>query len=220
MKREYNPITKEELKAKLQNHSRWIQDRETGERLDLSMFDLSNMDLRGAYLVEAVAEDACFDGADLSGAVASFANMSGSSFENADLSKGIFRFTDFLDCNFKCATLYDACLMHSDFYRAKFKDAKMHGVNIMCARFEESLLYQSLIIIQEGRYRIAISDKSFAQVGCERHSVCEWRSFTKMQIISMDGRAALKFYPRLLDILDFYTGKGPRPDWVSEVAND
>lgn len=47
MNREYNPITKEELKAKLQSHSCWLQDKATGERLDLSMYDLSNMDLRG-----------------------------------------------------------------------------------------------------------------------------------------------------------------------------
>lgn len=47
MKHQYNPITKEELKAKLQNHSCWVQDNAAGERLDLSMFDLSNMDLRG-----------------------------------------------------------------------------------------------------------------------------------------------------------------------------
>lgn len=32
----------------------------------------------------------------------------------------------------------------------------------------------------------------------------------------MDGERALKYYPRLLDILDFYCGKGERPDWVKE----
>lgn len=30
----------------------------------------------------------------------------------------------------------------------------------------------------------------------------------------MDGIAALKFYPRLLDIIDFYVGKGDRPERV------
>lgn len=220
MKHQYNPITKEELKAKLQSHSCWLQDSTTGERLDLSMFDLSNMDLRGAYLLEAVAEDACFDGANLSGAVASFANMSGSSFKNASLSKSIFKFSDFSDCDFKNADINNAILWYSDFNRAQFKNTKMYGVKTTGAKFEEAILYQSLIIIQGERYRVAISDKSFVQVGCEHHSASEWRAFTKNEILLMDGRAALKFYPRLLDILDFYTGKGPRPDWVVEVAND
>lgn len=220
MKREYNPITKEELKAKLQSHSCWLQDNAIGERLDLSMFDLSNMDLRGAYLLQAIAEDACFDGANLSGAVGSFANMSGSSFKGANLSNSDFKFTDFSDCDFKNANIKNSILWWSDFNRAQFKNTKMYGVQSLGAKFDAAILYQSLIIIQEGRYRIAISDKSFAQVGCKHHSVSEWRAFTKNEILLMDGRAALKFYPRLLDILDFYTGKGPRPDWVGEVAND
>ncbi|HDL6748771.1 TPA: pentapeptide repeat-containing protein, partial [Yersinia enterocolitica] len=32
----------------------------------------------------------------------------------------------------------------------------------------------------------------------------------------MDGKTALKFYPRLLDIIDFYLGKGERPEWLNE----
>jgi hypothetical protein len=32
----------------------------------------------------------------------------------------------------------------------------------------------------------------------------------------MDGRKALKFYPRLLDVIDFYIGKGERPEWLNE----
>ena len=31
----------------------------------------------------------------------------------------------------------------------------------------------------------------------------------------MDGEDSLKFYPRLLDIIDFYCGKGERPEWLN-----
>jgi hypothetical protein len=30
----------------------------------------------------------------------------------------------------------------------------------------------------------------------------------------MDGQRALKYYPRLLDLMDFFIGKGDRPDWL------
>jgi hypothetical protein len=36
----------------------------------------------------------------------------------------------------------------------------------------------------------------------------------------MDGEDSLKFYPRLLDIIDFYCGKGERPEWLKAQNND
>ncbi|CNI15594.1 pentapeptide repeat-containing protein [Yersinia frederiksenii] len=36
----------------------------------------------------------------------------------------------------------------------------------------------------------------------------------------MDGKTALKFYPRLLDIIDLYLGKGERPEWLNESSNE
>ncbi|MFS1583974.1 MAG: hypothetical protein ACL7AY_15280 [Candidatus Arsenophonus phytopathogenicus] len=36
----------------------------------------------------------------------------------------------------------------------------------------------------------------------------------------MDDRRALEFYPRLLDILDFYLGKDERPCWLNEASSN
>ncbi|AKJ43789.1 pentapeptide repeat family protein [Pragia fontium] len=36
----------------------------------------------------------------------------------------------------------------------------------------------------------------------------------------MDGRKALRFYPRLLDLIDFFVGKGERPEWLKEPQED
>ncbi|MGS3333251.1 hypothetical protein ACB374_23420, partial [Serratia marcescens] len=36
----------------------------------------------------------------------------------------------------------------------------------------------------------------------------------------MDGKMALKFYPRLLKIIDLYLGAGEHPDWVNEPETE
>ena len=39
--------------------------------------------------------------------------------------------------------------------------------------------------------------------------------FTKRDIAEMDGMAALKFYPELLDIIDLFLGKGELSEWIN-----
>ena len=57
----------------------------------------------------------------------------------------------------------------------------------------------------------------------------DWEVFSSMRdstinkksgILEMDGKKALKFYPRLLKIIDFYLGVGEHPEWVKEIEND
>jgi len=56
------------------------------------------------------------------------------------------------------------------------------------------------------------------QAGCQSHSPEDWRAMSERQIAEMDGKKALRFYPRLLDLMDFFLGEGDRPEWVSERA--
>lgn len=65
------------------------------------------------------------------------------------------------------------------------------------------------------KYFISITNGEHVRAGCQNHTVEEWRNYSKQEIAEMDGRDALKFYPRLLDIIDFYVGKGERPEWLT-----
>ncbi|WP_238939073.1 DUF551 domain-containing protein [Mixta mediterraneensis] len=65
-------------------------------------------------------------------------------------------------------------------------------------------------------YPITITNGDYLRAGCQNHTIEDWRKFTKKEIAEMDGRKALKFYPRLLDVIDFHLGKGERPEWLGE----
>lgn len=98
--------------------------------------------------------------------------------------------------NFKLETLRGADLRGADLHSADLRGA-------------------GLAVIYGEVYFISIC-KGAVRAGCQQHMAAEWRSFSKQQVAEMDGKNSLKYYPRLLDLIDFYCGKGERPDWVNE----
>ncbi|HAK3592015.1 TPA: pentapeptide repeat-containing protein, partial [Salmonella enterica] len=102
--------------------------------------------------------------------------------------------------NLRSADLCDANLRSADLC-----DAELCGANLPDLTF---------VILGE-KYFISITNGEYVRAGCQNHTVEEWRKYSKQEIAEMDGRKSLKFYPRLLDIIDFYIGKGERPDWLT-----
>ncbi|EIZ8820426.1 pentapeptide repeat-containing protein, partial [Cronobacter sakazakii] len=115
------------------------------------------------------------------------------------------------------ANLYGANLRGADLYGANLYGANLYGANLRGANLPD-LTY---VIIGE-KYFISITNGEYVRVGCQNHTAEEWRKYSKHEIAEMDGRKALKFYPRLLDIIDFYLGKGERPGWltIKEYADE
>jgi Uncharacterized low-complexity proteins len=147
-----------------------------------------------AYLSDAYLSDANLSNADLSDANLSDANLS-----NADLS--------------------DANLSNADLSNANLRNADLRNADLRNANLARAILPNSTFIILGEEYFISISG-DYVRAGCQCHSVNEWRQFSKQDIFDMDGEDSLKFYPRLLDIIDFYCGKGERPEWLTEQNND
>lgn len=94
--------------------------------------------------------------------------------------------------------------------RADLRGANLRGANLYGADLPDL----TFVILGE-KYFISITNGEYVRAGCQNHTVEEWRKYSKQEIAEMDGRKALKFYPRLLDIIDFYIGKGERPDWLT-----
>ncbi len=94
--------------------------------------------------------------------------------------------------------------------RADLRDADLCGADLCGADLPDL----TFVILGE-KYFISITNGEYVRAGCQNHTVEEWRKYSKREIAEMDGRKALKFYPRLLDIIDFYIGKGERPDWLA-----
>ncbi|EHC2606106.1 pentapeptide repeat-containing protein [Salmonella enterica] len=157
----------------------------TSMRESGSRADLRGADLRGANLC----------GADLRGADLRGANLCGANLRGANL---------------RGADLCGANLCGADLCGADLRGANLRGANLCGADLPDL----TFVILGE-KYFISITNGEYVRAGCQNHTVEEWRKYSKQEIAEMDGRKALKFYPRLLDIIDFYIGKGERPDWLT-----
>ncbi|EDQ9399937.1 pentapeptide repeat-containing protein [Salmonella enterica] len=114
------------------------------------------------------------------------------------------------DANLRDAYLRDANLRGADLRGADLCGADLRGADLCGADLPDL----TFVILGE-KYFISITNGEYVRAGCQNHTVEEWRKYSKREIAEMDGRKALKFYPRLLDIIDFYIGKGDRPDWLT-----
>ncbi|EDV9861280.1 pentapeptide repeat-containing protein [Salmonella enterica subsp. enterica] len=175
----------------LEEHKVWITSmHESGSRADLRDADLCGANLRDAYLCGANLRDAYLCDADLRGANLCGANLCG-------------------------ANLCDAYLCDAYLCGANLCDAYLCGANL-CDAYLPDLTF---VILGE-KYFISITNGEYVRAGCQNHTVEEWRKYSKHEIAEMDGRKALKFYPRLLSIIDFYLGAGEWPDWVKNDGEE
>ncbi len=185
-----------ELSKILDEHKVWVTSfGENGSKADLR-----GANLRGADLSDASLRGANLRGANLYGADLRGANLYGANLYGADL-----RGANLYGADLRGANLYGADLRGANLYGADLRGANLYGANL------PDLTY---VIIGE-KYFISITNGEYVRAGCQNHTAEEWRKYSKHEIAGMDGRKALKFYPRLLDIIDFYLGKGERPGWLT-----
>ncbi|WP_254514155.1 pentapeptide repeat-containing protein [Salmonella enterica] len=190
-----------DLSKILEEHKVWITSmRESGSRANLRGANLRDADLCGANLC----------GANLRGANLRDANLRDADLCDADLCDANLRGANLRDANLRGANLRDANLRD-----ANLRDANLCGANLRDADLRGADLPDLTFVILGEKYFISITNGEYVRAGCQNHTVEEWRKYSKQEIAEMDGRKALKFYPRLLDIIDFYIGKGERPDWLT-----
>ncbi|ELE5074791.1 pentapeptide repeat-containing protein [Salmonella enterica] len=195
-----------ELSKVLEQHKVWITslDQE-GSRADLCDADLCGADLRDADLCDA---DLC--GADLRDANLCDADLCGADLRDANLRDADLRGANLRDADLCDADLCGADLRDANLCDADLRDADLRGANLCGANLPDL----TFVILGE-KYFISITNGEYVRAGCQNHTVEEWRKYSKQEIAEMDGHKALKFYPRLLDIIDFYLGKGSRPEWLT-----
>ncbi|EIN4742895.1 pentapeptide repeat-containing protein [Salmonella enterica] len=143
------------------------------------------------------------------------ANLCGANLRGADLRGANLRGADLRDANLRGANLCDANLCGANLRGANLCDANLRGANLCDANLPDL----TFVILGE-KYFISITNGEYVRAGCQNHTVEEWRKYSKQEIAEMDGRKALKFYPRLLSIIDFYLGAGEWPDWVKNDGEE
>ncbi|EPF6903506.1 pentapeptide repeat-containing protein [Salmonella enterica subsp. enterica serovar Muenchen] len=130
------------------------------------------------------------------------------------------RGADLRDANLRDANLRDANLRGADLRGADLRGADLRGANLCDANLCDANLPDLTFVILGEKYFISITNGEYVRAGCQNHTVEEWRKYSKQEITEMDGRKALKFYPRLLSIIDFYLGAGEWPDWVKSDGEE
>ncbi|ENQ0072924.1 pentapeptide repeat-containing protein [Salmonella enterica] len=220
-----------DLSKILEEHKVWITSmRESGSRADLRGANLYGADLCGANLCDADLYganlcDANLRGADLRGANLRGADLRGANLRDADLCGANLRDADLCGANLCGANLCDANLCGADLCGANLCDANLCGANLCGANLCDANLCGAdlpdlTFVILGEKYFISITNGEYVRAGCQNHTVEEWRKYSKQEITEMDGRKALKFYPRLLSIIDFYLGAGEWPDWVKSDGEE
>ncbi|EGI2550223.1 pentapeptide repeat-containing protein [Salmonella enterica subsp. enterica serovar Mbandaka] len=190
-----------DLSKILEEHKVWITSmRESGSRANLRDANLRDANLCGANLC----------GANLCGA-----NLCGANLRGANLRGANLRGANLRDANLRDANLRDANLCGANLCGANLCGANLCGADLCGADLRGADLPDLTFVILGEKYFISITNGEYVRAGCQNHTVEEWRKYSKQEIAEMDGRKALKFYPRLLDIIDFYIGKGERPDWLT-----
>ncbi|EAQ1435132.1 pentapeptide repeat-containing protein [Salmonella enterica] len=190
-----------DLSKILEEHKVWITSmRESGSRADLRGANLYGADLCGANLY----------GADLCGANLCDADLYGANLCDANLRGADLRGANLRGADLRGANLRDADLCGANLCGANLCDANLCGADLPDLTF---------VILGE-KYFISITNGEYVRAGCQNHTVEEWRKYSKQEITEMDGRKALKFYPRLLSIIDFYLGAGEWPDWVKSDGEE
>ncbi|EAB1593541.1 pentapeptide repeat-containing protein [Salmonella enterica] len=200
-----------DLSKILEEHKVWITSmRESGSRANLCDANLCGADLRGANLC-----DANLRGADLRGANLCDANLRGADLRGANLCDANLCGANLCDANLCGANLCDANLCDTNLCDANLCDTNLRGADLYGADLPDL----TFVILGE-KYFISITNGEYVRAGCQNHTVEEWRKYSKQEITEMDGRKALKFYPRLLSIIDFYLGAGEWPDWVKSDGEE
>ncbi|EDQ1574696.1 pentapeptide repeat-containing protein [Salmonella enterica] len=205
-----------DLSKILEEHKVWITSmRESGSRANLCDANLCDANLCGADLRGANLCDANLRGADLRGANLCDANLRGADLRGANLCDANLCGANLCDANLCGANLCDANLCDTNLCDANLCDTNLRGADLYGADLPDL----TFVILGE-KYFISITNGEYVRAGCQNHTVEEWRKYSKQEITEMDGRKALKFYPRLLSIIDFYLGAGEWPDWVKSDGEE
>ena len=103
------------------------------------------------------------------------------------------------------AYLYGANLAHANLTDANLRGANLDGANLDgCAG--DRVYIKSIFVIDV--YPITYTSKVL-QIGCQRHPMESWWEFDDKEILSMDGKTALKFWREWKETIKMIIEKSP-----------
>lgn len=156
-------IDKAEFDRRMEEHAKWLKNKEEGQRADFSDVDLSEMDLSGMDFSHAEMKGVNLRGANLTGANLSYANLWEAYLHNVDLTRATiegtvfynanltlsklneckgdmarFTFVCMWDCEIKNASLMKANFLEAEICNCNFTGSNLEGACFACADFDDA----------------------------------------------------------------------------------
>ena len=129
--------------------------------------------------------------ANLRSADLSFANLQHTNLRGANLRSANLRFADL-----RCADLSFANLQHTNLRFADLRGANLRSADLLNADLRGCKPDDNVIKhIPTETYRVLRTSQTI-QIGCENHTIDEWKNFTDDEILKMDGYMALIFWKK------------------------
>jgi uncharacterized protein YjbI with pentapeptide repeats len=122
------------------------------------------------------------------------ANLAGADLRDANLRDASLRDASLVGADLRGADLWGANLAGADLRDANLRDANLGGANLNGAHG----LNDWIKCLQIETYPICYTAEVM-QIGCESHTLDEWREFDDERIIRMDGKRALQFWRKYKD---------------------
>ncbi|OZI90672.1 pentapeptide repeat-containing protein [Acinetobacter baumannii] len=143
-------------------------------------------------------------------AIAADADLRGANLRGANLRGANLRGANLRGANLRGADLYDANLRGADLRGANLYGADLRGADLRGAKAAPLFVYGLC-------WDVIISGLGKMRIGCQEHSVADWKSFDDARITRMDSEA-LEFWNQhklmLLNMCDSYVHP------VEETSND
>ena len=156
---------------------------------------LFGANLRGANLFRANLRGADLSGANLSGANLSGADLSGANLFEANLCRAILRGADLSKTNLRGANLSETNLRGANLHGTDLRGANLRGANLRGANLRRVLGDSHKIHTMQTPYWSVVIclDQNTMAIGCEQHSIDDWRKFKDAKIRLMNTEA-LEFW--------------------------
>ncbi|MFE8099908.1 pentapeptide repeat-containing protein [Acinetobacter baumannii] len=156
--------------------------------------------MESGMIARHALESAIADDADLRDADLRDANLRGADLRGADLRDADLRDADLRDANLRGADLRGADLRDADLRDANLRGADLRDADLRGAKAAPLIVYGL-------RWNVIISGLGKMRIGCQEHSVEDWKSFDDARITRMDSEA-LEFWNQhksmLLNMCDSY----------------
>ncbi len=176
--------------------------------------------------VQFVAEIDCADdtprsiklGLAVKWAIENGANLEGADLWDADLEGANLRNANLWNANLRNVDLRNANLEDADLWKANLWNANLEGADLEGANLDGATGLNAYVkCIQVDKYSICYTSE-IIQIGCQNHTIDEWRSFDDKAITEMDD-GALEWWKEWKDWLFDLIEKAPAKPTKQEQSS-